>query len=156
VLRTYHLAAMKTAEAFARDVDVGAVHGAPGQRVWLLARASLIAAVTAGCTVAVVTGWASPVRAALAVIFLLFCPGLALAEVLEIHDLGQRIAIATGASLALDTLLSLSLIYAGAFSLTLAIAILAGMTLVALCAGLVRALSRSRRPRRPNPADSLG
>jgi uncharacterized membrane protein len=124
----------------------------PGPRFWLLARAALIVALTVGCITAVAYDWVSPIRAALALGFLLFCPGLALAEVLEIRDLAQRLAIATGASLALDALLSLLLIYLGAFSIPLAVSILGALTLAALAAGLVRALLHPRRDKAAEPA----
>ncbi len=124
----------------------------PSPQFWLLARAALILTLTAGCITAVATGWVSPIRVVLALGFLLFCPGLALAEVLEIRDLAQRLAIATGASLAMDTLLSLLLIYVGAFSIPLAVSILAAVTLLALAAGLVRALIDPRRVKAAEPA----
>lgn len=120
---------------------------APASQFWLLIRAAIIVVLTAGCIAAVTTGWVSPVRVVLALGFLLLCPGLALAEVLEIRDLAQRLAIAIAASLALDTLLSLLLIYVGAFSLAVTVSILAALTLTALCTALVRALSRPRLAR---------
>jgi uncharacterized membrane protein len=124
----------------------------PGSQLWPLARAAIIVALTAGCLAAVATGWVSPVRVVLALGFLLFCPGLALAEVLDIRDLARRLAIAIGASLALDTLLSLLLVYAGAFSISVTVSILAALTLTALSAGLVRALTRPRLARADEPA----
>lgn len=118
----------------------------------MLARAAIIVALTAGCITAVATGWVSPVRVVLALGFLLFCPGLGLAEVLEIRDLAQRLAIAIGVSLALDTLISLLLVYAGAFSILLTVSILAAITLAALSAALALALSRPRPAKADEPA----
>jgi O-antigen/teichoic acid export membrane protein len=123
----------------------------PDPHYWLLTRAAIIVALTAGCVTAVATGWDSPVRVVLAVGFLLFCPGLAIAELLEIRDLAQRIAIATATSLALDTLLSLLLIYVGAFSVSLAVAILAAVTLAALSAALLRASTQPAREKVVEP-----
>jgi uncharacterized membrane protein len=91
-------------------------------------RAAAILLMTAGCVIFVATGWASPVRVVFSLLFLLFGPGLALAELLEIRDLARRFAIATPASLALETLLAVTLVYAGAFSIRLAITILAAFT----------------------------
>jgi len=124
----------------------------PESHSWLLARAAIIVMLTAGCLSAVATGWASPVRVALALGFLLLCPGLALAEVLEIRDLAQRLAIAIAASLALDTLVSLLLVYAGAFSIAVTVSILAAVTLMALSAALVRAFFRPRLAGADGPA----
>lgn len=133
--------------------DAGLAPGqAPGSQFWLLTRTAIIVVLTAGCIIAVTTGWASPVRVVLALGFLLLCPGLALAELLEIRDLPQRLTIAVGASLALDTLLSLLLVYAGAFSITVTVSILAAVTLTALSVALVRALSHPRLARAGEPA----
>jgi uncharacterized membrane protein len=107
-------------------------------------RAAAILLVTAGCVVSVATGWISPVRVVFSLVFLLFGPGLALTELLEIRDLAQRLAIATSASLGLETLLAITLVYAGAFSIRLAIAILATFTIVIVGVALLRA----RRPQR--------
>jgi uncharacterized membrane protein len=105
----------------------------------LALRAGLIVLLTAGCAIAVASGGRSPLRTVFSVGFLLFGPGLALAELLEIGDLAQRLTIATGASLALDTLLALGLVYAGAFSVGLAIGILAAITLAVLGVAVLRA-----------------
>ena len=118
-----------------------------GGEFWLLARAAIIVALSAGCIAGVASGWVSPVRVVLALGFLLLCPGLALAELLDIRDLAQRLAIAIGASLAIDTLLSLLLVYAGAFSIPVIVSILAALTLAALFAALVRAFVGARHDR---------
>jgi uncharacterized membrane protein len=123
----------------------------PGARTGLLARAAFIVTFTAGCLISVTAGWSSPLRVVLGLGFLLFCPGLALAEVLEVRDLPQRLTIATATSLALDTLLSLSLIYAGAFSVTTAVAILAAVTMVAFAGALVRGGIHSHRDQGVQP-----
>lgn len=79
-------------------------------------------------------GWDSPVRVVLALGFLLFCPGLALGELLAVREPVQRLALATGASLAVETLVGVALLYAGAYSAALAFAIV-----LALCAGILAA-----------------
>lgn len=123
-----------------------------GPEFWLLARAATILALTAGCIAGVASGWESPVRVVLALGFLLLCPGLALAELLEIRDLAQRLAIAIAASLALDTLLSLLLVFAGAFSIPVIVSILAAVTLSALFVALARAFVGARHDRAVDPA----
>ncbi len=87
---------------------------------------------------AVTLEWESPLRVLLTLGFLVFGPGLALAELLEISDAVQRIAVATGASLALETLVAVSLLYAGLFSTEAAVAIVVGLTCIALLAAVLR------------------
>jgi hypothetical protein len=85
----------------------------------------------------------SPIRAVLSLSFLLFGPGLALAELLKIRDLAQRVAIATAASLSSGTLVAVALVYAHAFTLSLAIGILAALTVSAVVVAVLQA-RRSR------------
>jgi uncharacterized membrane protein len=109
----------------------------PGvRRVLLHAAAILLVGGSAGAVFAL--GWHSPVRVVLALAFLLFGPGLALAELLEIRDPVQRLAVATGASLALETIVGVALLYAGAYSAGLAFAIVLGLSAGALAAAVVR------------------
>ena len=49
------------------------------------------------CAIAAAVDWHSPVRSALAVVFLLVMPGWALAELLEITDLVHLLTIAVSA-----------------------------------------------------------
>lgn len=93
---------------------------------------------TGACVVAFAADVQGPVRTVVALGFLLFVPGLALAELLPVQGLAQRLAIATGASLALETLIAVTLIYAGAYTTGLTLAIVAAITLAALLAALVR------------------
>lgn len=102
-------------------------------------RAGVMLLVTGGCFASIAIGRSSPVRVVLTMSFLLFVPGLALAEALEIRDLAQRVAIGTIASLGVEALVAVALVYAHAFSTELAIAILAALTLAALAWALVRA-----------------
>lgn len=106
-------------------------------------RAAAILLLTSGCVVAIATLSNSPIRAVLSLSFLLFGPGLALAELLEIRDLAQRVAIATAASLSSATLVAVALVYAHAFTLSLAIGILAALTVSAVGVAVLRA-RRSR------------
>lgn len=96
-------------------------------------------AVVAIATLVVVTAdWQSPIRVALTIGYLLFVPGLALAEVLEIDDPVLRLALASGASLALEALVAVVLLYAGLFSPEAACAIVVGFTCLALLLALLR------------------
>lgn len=88
--------------------------------------------------IAVLTDWSSPVRAALTLAFLLFVPGLALTELLEIRDPVQRLALATAASLAVETLVAVALLYAGLFSAEAVIAVVVGITCFAVLGALLR------------------
>lgn len=90
-------------------------------------------AVFAIATLVAVTGdWDSPIRVALTIAFLLFGPGLALAELLEIEDPVRRLALATGASLALETLIATALLYTEVFSADAVCGIIVGLTCLAL------------------------
>jgi hypothetical protein len=110
-------------------------------------RSAVVVVLGAGCAVMFAVGWSSPIRIALAVGFLLVGPGLAIAELLEIHDVALRVAIATGASLALETIVAVPLIYAGAYSATGAFAVVLAITAGASAAAVARA-ARARPPGR--------
>lgn len=112
----------------------------PGPTDALRLLAIAIAAIAA--MVAIAVDWESPLRVALTLAVFLFVPGLALAELLEIRDPVQRLAIATGASLAIETLVAVALLYAGLFSAEAASAVVVGLTCVALLAAV---LWRDRR-----------
>lgn len=88
--------------------------------------------------VAVTADWQSPLRVLLTLSFLLFGPGLAIGELLEIADPVQRLALATGASLALETLVATALFYAGQFSIDAACGVIVGLTCLALLAAAWR------------------
>lgn len=102
------------------------------------ARAVGILLLTGACLASVMAQWESPVRTALTLVFLFLVPGLAVAEAVDVSGLAHRLALATGGSLALDTLLALALVDAGVFSARLAIAVLAAFTGVAVALALVR------------------
>jgi uncharacterized membrane protein len=95
-------------------------------------------------------GWHSPVRVVLALAFLLFGPGLALAELLDIREPVQRLALATAASLALETLVGVALVYAGAYSGELAFAIVLAISAAILAVAVVRTVRASRSARGVN------
>ena len=91
------------------------------------------------------SGWDSPIRVTLALGFLLFGPGLAFGQLLHVRDPVQRLAIATGSSFALETLIALALIYSGAYSAGLAFGLVLAVTAAAVVGSLVRAF-------RPQPS----
>ena len=107
------------------------------RRVVVDAAAILGAGGLAGVLMAV--GSESPVRVVFALAFLLFGPGLAVTDLLDVQDIAQRLAIATGISLATEALIGLGLLYAGAYSPGLTFAIVLALTAVLLTIALVRA-----------------
>ena len=118
-----------------------------------MARSLALLAATAACAVAVDVDWHSPVRTVLALGFLLFVPGLALAELLQIRDHVQRLTIATAASLAFETLLAVTLVYTRDFSIHLMLSVLYGVTAGAVAVAFIRAIRthvKSRYGLRPH------
>lgn len=108
-------------------------------------RVGLVLGVGIVCLWAVLADWHSPVRAVVALSFLLFGPGLALGELLVIDDPVQRLAIAAGSSLGLETVVTLILLYAGDFSIRLDVALILGLTTCACLGALQRTWRRERR-----------
>lgn len=110
-----------------------------------------IAVVGTLATIAVALDWDSPIRMGAVLLFLLFGPGLAIAVLLQIRDPFQQLALAPATSLALDTIVAVTLLYIQIYSYELAFAIVAAITAVALVLGVLRgpraslAGSRSRR-----------
>jgi uncharacterized membrane protein len=106
-------------------------------------RSGVLSVLAISATVAFASGWESPLRTGLVLIFLLFVPGLALVELLEVRDPLFQVALATGVSLALETVAGVTLEYAGAFSAERTMAVVVCLTLAALVVTMVRA-SRGR------------
>jgi uncharacterized membrane protein len=75
--------------------------------------------------------------------FLLFVPGLAVAQMLDVREPLRQLALATGASLAVETLVGLALLYAGAFTTERTMLVVLALTLIALLVSVVRAGRRS-------------
>jgi hypothetical protein len=103
------------------------------------ARAAAIVLLAAAALIVYLVDWRSPVRTTVALAFLLVGPGLAITELLAIEDPVMRLAIASGASLAVDTLVAVALLYAHHFSPELALVLLVGFTAAAVAAAIVRA-----------------
>lgn len=103
-----------------------------------VARLIAIAVFAITTLVAVAADWDSPIRVALTIAFLLFGPGLALVELLAIRDPVQRLALATAASLALETLVAAVLFYMQRFSAVTACAVIVALTCAALLAAAWR------------------
>jgi hypothetical protein len=107
------------------------------------ARAAAVVLLAAAALIVYLVDWRSPVRTTVALAFLLVGPGLAITELLAIEDPVMRLAIASGASLALDTLVAVALLYAHHFSPELALVLLVGFTGAAIAAAIVRAARES-------------
>ncbi len=105
----------------------------------LALRETAIVVASAACAITVATGWHSPVRTTLAIIFLLLIPGLSVAELLEVDDIVFRLTVGIGVSLAADSAVSLCLFYAHAWSVGRALAILLALTAGALAVAALRA-----------------
>lgn len=71
------------------------------------------------------------VQLPLVLLFLLLAPGMAIARLLRLNDALTELLIAVALSLALDTLVSLALLFAGVPSPDVALAGLLGITVVA-------------------------
>lgn len=98
-------------------------------------RQLLLLGFTAVAAACYATNWQSPVRVAVMVVFFLFVPGLALAELAPLADRPERLVVGIGASLALETLVAVAFLYAGFFTPDRVIAVFllttAGLTAVA-------------------------
>jgi hypothetical protein len=84
--------------------------------------------------VAVAADWDSPVRVVVSLAFLLFGPGLVLAELLRVGDVALTLTIAFAASVATDTIVAIALVYSGRFSTGTGLAMIFVMTSVAAVA----------------------
>jgi hypothetical protein len=82
--------------------------------------------------------WRSPVRIAATAVFLLFVPGLAIAELARVPDALLRLVVGLGASLALETLLSVAFLYTGAFTPSRVFAAVLLMTVAAAAVTLAQ------------------
>jgi UDP-N-acetylmuramyl pentapeptide phosphotransferase/UDP-N-acetylglucosamine-1-phosphate transferase len=80
----------------------------------------------------------SPIRTALALWFLVVCPGMALVGLLRLNDPWAEVALGTTLSLSLDVLLSLCLVYSGFWSPNLGLVILMVISLVGVALQLRR------------------
>jgi len=103
------------------------------------ARIAAIAGIGALAGLTIAAGWESPVRAALVLVFLLFGPGLAIGELLQIRDPIAQLGLAAGISLGVETIVAVSLLYLGILSGELGFAIMYAITLAALAASVARA-----------------
>jgi hypothetical protein len=85
------------------------VFSVPGRHLVLIG-------ITFAAAAAYSTNWHSPVRVAVTVVFLLFLPGLALAEIAPLADSVERLVVGIGASVALETLVAVAFLYGGFFT----------------------------------------
>ena len=93
---------------------------------------TIIAGSAVASLVVVGLGWDNPLRSLVVLWFLCVCPGLAVLHPLELSDAVTGLALVVPLSLAIDALVAIALIYAGLWSPTLALVIVAGVTFVAL------------------------
>jgi hypothetical protein len=78
----------------------------------------------------VLTGILPPVRLVLVFAFLFLGPGLAFARLLPGEDIVTRITLSIALSLAIDAVVAMILLYAGAWSYQTALLIIVGITLL--------------------------
>jgi uncharacterized membrane protein len=97
---------------------------------------AIVAASVAAAAVALAIGGGSPLRTALALWFLLLCPGLAVGPLLPIRDTWAMLALVLGLSVAIDTVVVSALMYAGAWSTPVIFSALAAMSLAGAAAQL--------------------
>jgi hypothetical protein len=116
---------------------------------WALPAAVTVTGIVAAITIA--AGVDSPLRALFVLLFLFFGPGIAVTGLLRMPDLVQRFALAAAASLAIDVLVAVALLYLAIYTYELGFAIVAAITAVALLAGRVRAPQAP--PDEPPPRD---
>lgn len=116
-------------------------------------RLTAVAVIAVAASITVALDWNSPVRAALVLAFLLFGPGLAIAELLGVRGPVAQLALAVGASLAIDTIVATALLYLEQYSYELAFAIVVALTGVVLVRCALRATPRFPEPR-PRRADA--
>ena len=96
-------------------------------------------AIAGGAIVCVAAHWHSPVRVTLAIATLLLVPGEGVALALAIRDPLIELMTAIAASLALGSIVSLTLLYVHAWSLGLCVGILCGIAAAGIVIGLIHA-----------------
>jgi hypothetical protein len=100
----------------ASDSAVAALGGRRGRMSRVEARSIAVLLATGVAGVSYITDWKSPSRVAITLMFLLFLPGLAVSDIARVRDGLLRLVVAIGASLALETLVAVTLLYAGLFT----------------------------------------
>ena len=89
--------------------------------------------------------WHSPVRVTLAILTLMVVPGEGVALALGIDEPVLECAVAVGGSVALGSIVSVTLLYVHAWSLGLATGILVGIAIAGFIIGLLNTGSNSGR-----------
>lgn len=85
---------------------------------------------------------ASPIRPALALWFLLICPGMALVRLLGIKDVGNELTLAVALSLAIDSVLAIVMAYARLWSPQWGLSVLIGISVIGAVLQIVTAYRR--------------
>jgi hypothetical protein len=90
---------------------------------------SIIIASAAAAVLAILWGFGPPLQPVITVWFLLFCPGMAFVRLLAIGDRIAELTLAIALSVALDTLVSETMVLARVWSPTWALVIIAGFSI---------------------------
>ena len=88
-------------------------------------------------------GGHSPLRTAVAIWFLVVCPGLAIVPLLRIPDPWGELALVVSLSIALDLIVATALMYAGASSTAAAFGVLAAVSMCGAALQLRRGSARA-------------
>lgn len=105
----------------------------PAAVLW---RAAVCVAIAGGAIGCVLAHLHSPVRGTLAILTLMVVPGEGVALAIGIDDPMLELAVAVGGSVALGSIVSLTLLYVHAWSLGLATGILVGIAVAGFILGL--------------------
>ena len=99
-----------------------------------------LALVAAGAVVGAATalGVPGPLRGPLVIVFVLLCPGAAIVRLLRLRDPVAELSLAVAVSLALAVLVPAATLYSGAWSPSLALAVLIALTTVLAAVDLRR------------------
>jgi type II secretory pathway component PulF len=92
-----------------------------------------------------VFGDVQPLRAPISLSFLLICPGLAWVRLLGLQEVVAEWTLAVVLSLALDTIVAETMLYAGAWSPDRSLAVLASLSVAGALAQIIAAAG-ARRP----------
>lgn len=115
------------------------------------------AVIIGSALVAVVTtliGWEHPIRTALVLWFVCVGPGLGVLDPLELGDATTGLLLVVPLSLAIDALVATVLVYLGLWSSTLALIVVAAVTVAALTAGRRYIRPAPQGPRTETAADA--
>jgi uncharacterized membrane protein len=108
-------------------------------RIW----PTIIVGSAIGISVIVLGDLALPIRPAMALWFLLVCPGMAFVQLLHVEDSISELTLAVALSLAIDSVLAIVMVCARLWSPKWGFAILVGITMVGVILQIVAACRRA-------------